>query len=357
MGRQQEVTEDLAHLAELVDGFSRAVLDTSDVRSHNFSPIDRKAYNDAFALVERLCRTFYPGSEEASYAYERWESRVSKYLPQTGATIVPFPGEMQTQLSERLLKATTLYSDLTILVLPTNIEDGYISYSGGDRKTLPEIQPVFRYTKRYVSQLKAGRIVFLPRSSYHYEGSLSEETQRRYSAPFEQPAAQLSFLPMNLVGTSALGASPIVDLQIFDSLLLPFFPNASLNDIVRIAEKETDSFLVFNQFLSQRLKTLSSAQSVDALRDIIGEIKAGVAQLNLEARRVQRTGLVRGSELGIFSLSLVTLLLGDVGQLSQIAGVAGTVSLIDLIREFAQPSTRAQLRSSEFYVPYLLSKK
>ena len=146
---------------------------------------------------------------------------------------------------------------------------------------------------------------------------------------------------------------------IYEKIVLPYFPNARLSDVADIAEKETDSFVIFNTNLRKRLREIGNATSADDVKEIGEELQSGAAALAIEARKMAQGKLLRGVEVGLFSVSLGAIIASRGAVFpSGLAGVTGSVTLLDLLKEVtARRQSKLTLAQSEFFVPYLLRQK
>jgi hypothetical protein len=140
--------------------------------------------------------------------------------------------------------------------------------------------------------------------------------------------------------------------------LLPYFPKADLEDVIRIKDTESDSFLLFDSYLRQRLAALSEAQSLNDIDDILAEIAAGTARLRLEAKKVAASKLIRNAETGSLVLSLVGMAFSDPAYARMVAGMIGSASVISLLKSFSEVrGKKLDMRANEFFVPYLLGSR
>jgi hypothetical protein len=326
---------------------------------------DSNSYEAARA-IEALCMALYrheaiegtgwlPGVSGDSRVLER---EIIEPRTPDAATLVPLLGDTHVELATNMLSKTTLYSELSVVVTPMRIEDVFLRYSGGDRRDYRGVySSLFSHNRRYHSLVSAGRCVFLPRVFRSDEESAGGSWWRHdYVAPLHQNPNEMTYLPTNPKGVR-LGVSPFQDLFIYERLLLPYFPGAELVDVATISQKETDSFLRFNRYLTKKLGELDSSQSANDVRDIIDEIKYGAAELRIEARKLAKSKLLRNAQLGYFGVTIAALLTLDVGLVKEIAGVSGSVNLLQLLQsEFGIRKHIEDLSKSDFYVPYILSR-
>ena len=232
--------------------------------------------------------------------------------------------------------------------------DGYISYSGGGRKEWNGFWPILEQLISNRELLERGRCAFLPSRSRYYTDSISSGGNDSHSAPFAQDVANIRLTPENPVARS-----PFHDVLIYEKIVLPYFPNARLSDVADIAEKETDSFVIFNTNLRKRLREIGNATSADDVKEIGEELQSGAAALAIEARKMAQGKLLRGVEVGLFSVSLGAIIASRGAVFpSGLAGVTGSVTLLDLLKEVtARRQSKLTLAQSEFFVPYLLRQK
>jgi hypothetical protein len=313
---------------------------------------------DGLDLLRQLCHSLY-GQETEHYesaGYRGNRKIISTPGTSEAFTLIPLPPENQLRFVTQMLHRVTLYSTLTVMTVDLEISDGYISYSGGNRKSWSNFWPILKYNAEYRNLVDQGRCIFLPYRSSYLEESTSSTAVDTSAAPMNQRADSIKFTPVNPT-TLRPGASPLDDLLVYEHVILPYFPAADLADVADIAEKETDSFIIFNQFLAEKLGQIAQSSSVMKISDLLGEIHAGAAELRIEAKKVERSKILRGAEAGVFVVSLSALLAVGGHAAETVAGIAGTVSLIELIREWvAGQNEKLDLKKSAFYIPYLLSK-
>lgn len=326
---------------------------------HSLTGEPRTPYERAFELVKELCDELYPSLQHRSYVEEGWEPHDSHAPPQRLASAVVPLEQAKMPIIARLLPMTSLYSDLTVFVVDTELEDGYISYSGtncGDRKTWRPFWPLLDVLIQHRTLLERGVAVFLPTRIEQTYASTSEERTIVHTAPLAQAVPSVSYTPFNAV--QSLGASVVSQVLVYERLLLPIFPGATLSDIATIAEKETDAFIIFSAHLRRLLSGLSTAENAEAVAEVVDDLQAGAARLAIEARKVAKGKLLRNAELGMFALTLgAVVATGGAPLPSGVAGVVGTASLLDAIRQFAgHRAETLTLRQSEYFVPYLLRK-
>jgi hypothetical protein len=318
-------------------------------------------YNEACFCILQLCEVFYGvsgyqgtgdmGSREGLESIERPKLQ--------DATLLPVPNSYGPNDAAKLLSYASLYSRQGVLVLPLDIEDGYISYSGGPRGRTPDtVLKTMFFNLHYRDVIESGRLVFLPRHTRDWFTSLIDHYDKYTDAPFLQDPQALRFTPVNVGLQSTIDLLRRNETVPVAEFLLPYFPAANLEDILRIKDTESDSFALFSSYLGQRLASLSEAQSLTDIDDIQAEIAAGVARLRIEAKMVSGSRLMRNAEIGLFGLSVVAAASGANVMEHIIARVIGSASLISLLRSFNEVrDKRLDMRANEFFVPYLFDTK
>lgn len=345
----------LRELATLVTGMERRPsVGYSSYAYGKEGALRKTIYEEAFECVYALCELLYPGVESTALSWEGWEHVPTTRMgcPST-YSLVPVGSAEQMRVTTSILSKTALYSDLSVAPVDVELETGYISYSGGDRKSWEAFWPIVSQLVEHRTLLATGKFAILPRAVRTVYGSVSEETIKEYGAPLVQGPGSAPYLPLN---RSRL--SPLRDLLVYEEVVLPYFPGARLEDIAKIAEEETEAFLLFTTFLRNRLVEISRADSSQDIRQLVDELRAGAASIALEAKKIQKGNLLRGAQMATFTVSLIATVIPDVtSAVSDIAGITGAVSLLELLREtVGHQKEQLTLRNSEFYVPYLLSK-
>jgi len=286
------------------------------------------------------------------------EKTGEKLGPQTNtAGIIPL-GELPDIGSlDRIVNPLTPYSDLAVYALPSEISETYVTYSGGDYTSWDSVLEVLAYNQRYRVLVDSGRGIFLPSSFVLHDETAFSSSTNLYQPPFAQSAENFRFIPEN-PPTAWMGKPPTSDILVYHKLLLPYFPSASLKDLAEIADRETEAFQLFTSYLSRRLRAINGAESRADLEGIIDEINDGVAKLNIDAKKLSRTKFLRGAQVSFFTVSVGALLLHDSQLVKEVAGLIGSMNVLQLLQEvIGQQKESLELRKSEFFIPYLLSKE
>lgn len=312
-------------------------------------------------LVEEFCRRLYPGSlawgsPSAGWPFslaDAFEVRSTLASVPAGATITPLSVDT-LHASAALLQRTTLYSDMSVVVLPVDVESMYLSYSLSDTlRRGPEYDAVVTANLRYPELVRKGRCLFLPRSYTHKEESMSEWSMGEFTAPVLQTSDQLTFTPANAAPTR-LGRSPFVDMAVFERLVLPYFPQASLLDVVSIAEHETDQFVRFGHYLNRKLRDIGQAATEERLEDLMDEIRDSVTDLERKAQKIRKSTALCNFQIGYFGVA-IGLLFGPVEIAHVVAAITGAVNLTQIaVNSINIQRDRLDLESTDLYVPYLL---
>jgi hypothetical protein len=337
------------------------------VYDSNFNSQDTRIVNyiaDSCVRLSNLCDIFYGRTERsedytAGGTHEPWESSPPKLW---GATLIPVPSSYDVGDAAQLLSYASLYSGWAVLVLPHKIDHKYISYSGGNfplgRISSDTVLKTMLFNLRYRSLVETGHVIFLPRELDRLSEGVSGHGQSIARAPLLQDPEGLRFTPINAVVTDTTNLLAHHSVDLVAEFLLPYFPNANLQDIARIKDTESDSFILFNSYLKRRLAALAEAQSLNDIADMHEEINAGIARLRIEAKKVADSKLLRDAEVGSLGLSLVAVTGGDPALTRIMAGVVGSASLLGLLRSFSEiREKKLDMRASEFFIPYLLDIK
>jgi hypothetical protein len=199
------------------------------------APERRRAAEDVEYLCENLYRHIAECGSGSLMAFppdgRKVEGRrVHEPKLINGSTIVPLLESRTMRLAGEMLTKTALYSELSVVVTPTTIEDLSIGYSLGPVGTEMDgrgyetgYNLIFDYNMPYRSLVAAGRCVFLPRlhrrENEDINGSWGCDD---FTALLLQNPNEMRYLPTNLSPTS-WGRSPFRDLLVYDTLLLPYF--------------------------------------------------------------------------------------------------------------------------------------
>jgi hypothetical protein len=232
LAKQGGWSEELAELAAIIGGLphGRPAQGYSIYRGRS-NPAPPTPYERAFELVQALCDKLYPGTDSTAVSWQDW-----KHLPRAseaqldGCSLMPLGSPIQIRAASRLLMNTILYSEVTIVVVNARLEDQYISYSGGGTKNWPEFWKIFDLLASYREILARGRCIFLPATSGKLYGSVSEETRHERRAPWTQESDSIFLTPIN-PARLVRERSALADVLVYEKLVLPCFPSASLLDI------------------------------------------------------------------------------------------------------------------------------
>lgn len=287
--------------------------------------------DDAFELYKRVafcCHRFY------SYTTEGWEGEAglreklviknSEEPKLLADTLLPWPGFNDSD-AEQALKKLLLFSNFSVITLPMSLGFRSISYSGGgfpqdlDQEAL---LTCLKLNNKYASLTKNYQAVFLPENIHEYYESSSDNQTNDFRAPFKQTASTLSYVPYN--------AGSAKTLDVFHQINLPYFPDITIDDLIKIKLNETDAFPRFQFFLKKKIKELSAIESPNRITDITDEINYEVHRLNIEAEKLSKLKIMQGVSIGIFAVSLGSLFLNIPG-IKETAGIIGTTTFYNLI--------------------------
>jgi hypothetical protein len=318
-------------------------------------PNDPPNYDEIYQELVAICRHLYPLDSGSGTGMFPWPTAEeieysADYRP---TTIVPLGADPADQAIATSLQRLALYSDLTAFVFPGEVGAYNLSYSEPGilrHESLDDLRKIRSYNSRYRERVLKGQAVFLPASlQYALERPHGFESQT-YRAPMWQTSGRVSMTPVNIDSGphTAMG-----DFLPYAQLMLPYFPGADLDLLARISHEESDAFVRFNRFLLQRLGEVPNQTSQAALIEAVREIHDAVDELDQEVKRLQRSRVISGLEVGMFGVSLGVMALAP--ELQYIAGFIGSASLLDLARGVMSDRGRtAAVRRSSFYVPYLI---
>lgn len=275
------------------------------------------------------------------------------------ASLIPIPDPEDVSLVTTLLERTTLYSGLTVMVLPFSLKTAYLSHVSPDSILVYDeaaAEAVLHANLLHADLVAGGKCLFVPRESHHAWHSEASTLRRDVSAPLLQPTDGLTFSPANLAGRDVerrLGDT----LHVYKQIVLPYFPGADVDLLGRIAVEETDGFRAFNRWLTRRLAHLATAITPSDLAEILDSIDEQVDLLAKEARKISMMKTLRDIDVGFFTVSLALLSQVPEGSRGLIAGLLGTASFADLVRQTTKRHYAEQeLRKSTFYVPWILKE-
>lgn len=308
-------------------------------------------------LIDGICRKIYG---QHYYRYDGWsraESRDQGHKVEptlVSRSILPLPPAGSINFITNILQKTTLYSDLTVLVCPYTVRYFGSRLSSGRHDWDPEVADILNANAPFCSLLERGRCVFLPEHCItELEMSIVTDTVE-CSAPVRQTSSRLEFLPLN---TSLDIPTPQRDLFLLETVMLPYFPNASLQLIADVASKETDSFIRFTHYLASRIADIGAAPDARDLERIVAEIRDEAVALRFEAKKLASMRAFRKVEMATFAISIVALLFSAIGALQSLAAITGGATLLQIARgHFQAREAMLDIKKSQFYIPYVIDK-
>jgi hypothetical protein len=352
-------------LSNKVDSFLEYLADMSSEEKKaegGWTVADVKLY-DLNSRILSICEELYDldrveGDGELSWPLTN-EEKKSRHPSIVHGCIVPLSTGDDHFLVD-YIRWLTLYSELSIFVLPFSMSCLDITYSsfGNDlEKSWPDLKSLIKYSKQYKHLLKAGRGVFLPSQNSYIITSYSDHRTDVYTAPLIQQPDEFIYTPINARRNILTGLS-FQDLVVLKEIMLPYFRISNLDDLVKVAQNETESSAKFNHYLSKRLVDISRLDSAKKLQEILREIDYEVENLELEFERLSKLKILQGVEMAFFSISLSALLFANAELAKHIAGVTAPVGLLETFRHLTSGSEQVSpAKKSEFYLPYLLQKK
>lgn len=321
---------------------------------------------DADTAITNLCAAAF--AEEytegrGALTYPTSANTIRHPSPLDGGAIYVVPGMVDDVRLTKAVIFSCLYSRAALFVLPLEISDLFISYSGanalGMRKPWTTIERLLNYNKRIEPLVLAGKCAFVPRVHSYGQETTSEYWIRRYNAPTHQDPERISGLPLNaayMMGPVLHERARTHSHAIAAELVLPCFDRVEYGELLRIAENETDAFVKFNHFLSLRLAGLNQARSAAQIAQILEEVHYETANLRQQAEKLAKLKSLQAAQLVFFTLSLGVVTLTEASQVKELAGILGSVSLIEVLKGyFGYQREKFDLKKSDFYLPYLFT--
>lgn len=339
IGRTEDVATALARFAESLEDLQTA--DDGSIIANNDS---------AYAGIQmlRLARTLFPTHTSHQ---NRADGDSFKTAPPVYGGLLPVPVLTEIAALEALLRRSALYAKHTAFVLPSSIIiDGRRMGPPG-----PAELDLLSTNSNLLPLLRTGRCSVLPQTFR----SVFTSDEREIDSITEAPMIQVgdpTFAPLNNRRFRGTVADELVLLHQF---VLPYYPSIDSASLAQVATEETDAFEVFMAWFTRRLAQLVKEPSEGDIRDLVEEIDEGVARLHVEATAVsKKSRILRGAAVGGFAVSVGSVPAAALGlppaMAASVAGIAGAASLRDVLKEHAARRGRlAQLRQSEFFVPYV----
>jgi hypothetical protein len=257
---------------------------------------------------------------------------------------------------DEVAKKFALYFDDTTFVVSGRVEETYVSYSAGNYIDWNNVAAMLEWNKRHEALVRSGRAIFLPAEFVLHDEMAAYSGTTVYRAPLIQDPLTARLVPANSFERYPQ-ASPTGQILAFGHVMLPYFPGVSIEELIKVAENETEAFTRFTYRLRQLLSEIPSTNSAQELERIVQEIKYHEAGLELETKKLRRAKFLAGTGLAFFSVCLSTLIFQDSELIKQIAGFLGSAALIDNVRSMVDISnTKTAMKGDDFYVPYLLNR-
>lgn len=280
--------------------------------------------------------------------------------PIENGTLIPWRNDAKAiDLVPDVLRKTIFYTDLAIFILPYNLTSSYISYSGGLRGfDTAAVERIFNINSRFLKYVNEGQVIFLPQLFMHEASSLSDFNVARFEAPYYQDMLRFTYLPLNQSPQLSKLYGMVEEMLIYKNIILPYFPDASVTELLKIKKNETEAYERFKYVLRNKLSELRDVTRAEAITNIFEEIDYEIQSLIIESKKLLNLKVMQGINLSFFGISLLAILTASLDIPKELASMVGTMSVLNLIKE--QVSFRnknLEMKKNDFYIPYLFYKK
>lgn len=145
-------------------------------------------------------------------------------------------------------------------------------------------------------------------------------------------------------------------LRLFHELDLPFFPQVSVEELLRIREDEYPYFDIFVSRMGRSLRRAGEIGSERAIRDAVAETMEGFVEIwEYHDRRVRRSKYLASLSVGTLSVSALTFVLPEVSEvLRAVLGSGSAAALVGQLEALSR--VKAERRMHRFYVPLRLAE-
>lgn len=329
-----------------------------------FSQAENRDWNLFFEQVISMCAKIFPGELRESDEQLGYPGNIESKLwnaPIHDATIIPIAKPSPNHDLRSLTAKISLYSEVSVFVVPAKIDQWYCTYSSGiNGLGKPDYESLLQLNEQQLSLVKRGNVIFMPESCSVAEERLFSSWIKEYRASFKQEKTcgnRAGYLTLNPNEYGRVDIADVESFLLFRKILLPFFPGVDPELIHHIRENETEAFTRFQYFIRKKLSELGVATRESRILEILEEIDYELAELNLEAKRLLKLRSMRGVTIAFLVMSLGTLLLTDIATAKEIAGIAGTTSFYNLIIEHLRlQSQTIDMKKSDMYVPFMISQ-
>ena len=311
--------------------------------------------------ISSICNLFFGMTSISGQGEVSWPKEDAQriYYPPLipDSCIIPIEGFMKEELLD-LIKWGSLYSNIMIFILQFNTYFENVSYSPGIRGSWFDIEELLNTNYKYRSFIRENKCIFLPKSHITGLHTLKDYVVHKWEAPFQQKIDNSDILlPLN--NTKWLYKNEMLsEYYTYKEILLPYFTNLTVKDIIRISKNESDSFVKFNFFLRKKMGEFEISNSRNETSAIIEEIDYEIANLNIEMQKISKMRMMQGANIAFMSISLGLLATIDSELVKTIAGITGSTNLLGIVKDYLSiKKEKLSLKKSDLYLPFLLKKK
>ncbi|MBI5928216.1 MAG: hypothetical protein HY862_02825 [Chloroflexi bacterium] len=280
--------------------------------------------------------------------------------PFKNSTLIPWQDNPKAiELIPDVLRKTLLYSDLTVFVLPYELNSSYISYSGGLRDLdISVVERILTLNEQLLNLLDDSQAIFLPQLFRHEASSTSDFSVTRAEAPYLQDMYTFNYLPLNNSRRFSQVLKEVEDSLVYKNVILPYFPSIPVSELVKIKKNETEAFERFKYTLRRKLAELKKVETAERMTDIFEEIDYEIQGLIVESKKLLNMRIMQGVNIGFCGISLMALLMPSLNIPKEFVGIVGPVSVLNLIKEqLSYIDKKLEMKKNDFYIPYLFYKK
>lgn len=315
----------------------------------------------AIRVSEAIAKAYYHAEhKDELYPQNNWAASAKLSAP-----MIRLKNNPDSFQYDHALRYALLYEDQSILVCPGSAlwYDDFLGHFGvqspgshydrlGLFGSLIEMEDYYASLEPFRDLFASKRFLVMP--SVVASCTLNQMEEHETTVYRVPPTAQGAALNFG-INEGALEDSR--NSFLFEKFYLPYFPSLSMQNLASLAKDEGEAFRIFTQFFRNKILELTDLSSTEDIAHLLEGIEHEARKLQASARKMSRLSIISG-EVGLFGVSLAAAVAGDASIFSTIAGVTGSVTLFDFLKEYrSYRNEKIDLRSNDFYIPYLLQRE
>lgn len=200
--------------------------------------------------------------------------------------------------------------------------------------------------------IKPGTIIHEDYDGHSWNSGEPDEETVDYLYLVDQ-LTEKRFIPL-LAKKEVSGLSKVFQKDIY----LPYIKNIELSELAKIKQNETDAFRNFQFKMSRIFSDLKDIDDESKIRYIMEETEHKVQKIESEFRKTQTLKSLEKTSIGIFIISIVSLIAGTENINKLVSLVLGAPSLTSILKiEKDRKLAELSLRKSDFFIAWKLHRQ